>query len=75
MVIKPTPHLGGLALVLNPELLATLRINADTELDVSVQGNHLIVTPVSSEKLDDAFLQAMDTIHTRYATAFRKLAE
>jgi|GEM_PF-4005613 len=75
MVIKPTPLGTGLALVLNSELLATLHINVDTELDLSVHGNNLIVTPGHSEKLDDAFLQAMETIHTRYAPAFRKLAE
>ena len=75
MVIKPTPLHDGLALVLNPELLATLHIDANTELEVSIHGNQLIVTPVATDKLDGAFLQAMDAVHTRFAPAFRKLAE
>lgn len=66
-----------LALVLAPELLASVGIEATTPLSVSVVGDSLVITPVDagSEERRARFESAVKDTFDRYDDVFRRLAE
>ncbi len=66
---------NSLALVLDKELLERAGIDANTPLEVSTDGDVVIVTPVRSRKRAARLKEVMDRAHGRYAGVFRKLAE
>ncbi|BDC52338.1 AbrB family transcriptional regulator [Bryobacterales bacterium F-183] len=74
MTKKLTKHGNSLALVIDRPILDLLKIDPDTPLDISTDGVQLIVKPAKvsrRQKFEDAQAQA----HSRYAGAFRRLAE
>jgi antitoxin MazE len=66
---------NSLALVIDRPLLEALEIDADTELELSTDGDVLVVTPVRDgkrkRKIDDRVAEA----HEQYGGVFRRLAE
>ena len=48
MVTKLTKHGDGLALVIDQPVLEQLKIGADTPLDVTMEGNRLVIVPATS---------------------------
>ena len=47
---KLTKHGNSLALIIERSILDLLKINADTSLDISTDGQVLIITPIRNEK-------------------------
>jgi antitoxin component of MazEF toxin-antitoxin module len=72
---KLTKTGNSLALVLDKALLEQLRIDASTQLEVSTDGNVIVVSPVRDRKRDARLKRVMERAHQRYAGVFRKLAE
>lgn len=66
---------NSLALVLDKELLERLGIDAETQLELSTDGDVLVVSPVRSRKAEGRLKEAMARAHERYGGVFRKLAE
>jgi len=66
---------NSLAVVLDKELLEKLGIHAGTPLEISTDGQVVIISPVRSHKRDQKLKSAMARAHQRYAGVFRKLAE
>lgn len=66
---------NSLALVLDRELLATTRIDADTPLEVSTDGDVIVVTPVRGKKRKARLKAVVAEAHERYGGVFRKLAK
>jgi antitoxin MazE len=62
-------------LVLAPEIVNRLGIGPDTPLDVSTQGDVLIVTPVRGEERQRKFREALEKGKQRYARMLKRLAE
>ncbi len=62
------------ALVVDKALIEQLGIGMDTPLDLSADGNVLIIAPVR-EEVDAEFQAMMEKINSRYSNAFRRLAE
>ena len=75
MVKKLTRHGNSLALVIDRPILDLLKIDPDTPLDVSTDGQRLIVVPAKSSARRKKFEAAQEVAHERYAKAFHKLAE
>jgi len=75
MVKKLTRTGNSLALVLDKPLLETLSIDENTELEISTNGDVLVVTPVRDEARERKFRKAVQKINRKYAGLFRKLAE
>lgn len=75
MIKKLTRSGNSLALVIDKALLDELGIDAETELEVSSDGEVIVITPVRdadrSAKLADVVAEA----HERYGGVFRRLAE
>jgi antitoxin MazE len=66
---------NSLALVLDRELLEATGIDASTSLEVSTDGEVIVVSPARASKRTERLRRIMDRAHARYAGAFKRLAE
>lgn len=75
MVKKLTKHGNSLALVIDRPILDLLKIDAETPLDISTDGQRLIVAPAAISRRRAKFDAAQQWVHKRYGKAFKRLAE
>lgn len=75
MVKHLTKTGNSLALVLDRPLLEATRIDADTPLEISTDGDVIVITPVRDAQRMEKLEAAVEKIHRRYAGVFRRLAE
>ena len=75
MIKKLTKHGNSLALVIDRPILDLLKIDSETPLEISTDGNRLIVAPAGQSERRRKFEAAQRTAHQRYGKAFKKLAE
>jgi antitoxin MazE len=66
---------NSLALVLDKELLDELGIEAETSLELSTDGDVIVVSPVRPRRVDERLKKVMARAHDQYGGVFRKLAE
>lgn len=66
---------NSLALVLDKPLLEQLGLDADTPVEVSTNGDVIVISRVRPKKRQDRVLRAATKIHARYAGVFKRLAE
>jgi len=75
MVKTLTKHGNSLALVIDKPVLDLLDIQADTPLDISTDGNALIVEPVRDAGHKKRLRSAIDKANRKYGRALRNLAK
>jgi antitoxin component of MazEF toxin-antitoxin module len=75
MVKKLSKHGNSLALVIDRSILDLLTIDENTPLEVSTDGEALIVAPVRDKKRQMRFEQALASSNERYGKALKRLAE
>ena len=75
MIKKLTKHGNSLALVMERGVLDLLKIDADTPLDISTDGEVLIISPVRDEKRRKKFEEAVAEANRKYGRALKKLAD
>ena len=75
MFKKLTRTGNSLALVLDKPLLEQLGIDESTELEISTNGDVLVVTPVRARTRERKFRRAVEKINRKYAGLFRRLAK
>jgi len=63
-----------LGLIMEPSVLEQLRIDKDTPLDVSIDGDTLVIRPVRESRSERVRAAAM-RVADRHATAFERLAK
>jgi antitoxin MazE len=66
---------NSLALVLDRPLLEATGIDATTPLDVSTNGDVIVITPVRAKKRAAKLASALEEINALYAGVFKRLAE
>jgi antitoxin component of MazEF toxin-antitoxin module len=66
---------NSLALVIDKSLLEALEIDADTELELSTDGDVLVVTPVRDPRRSERAAELVAEAHEQYGGVFRRLAE
>jgi len=66
---------NSLALVLDKRLLDRVGIDADTPLEVSTNGQVIVVSPVRTRRRTAKLKTIVTEAHRRYAGVFRRLAE
>ena len=66
---------NSLALVLDKRLLDRVGIDADTPLDVSTNGQVIVVSPVRGRRRTAKLKTIVAEAHSRYGGVFRRLAE
>jgi len=72
MLIK---HGNSLALVIDKPILELLQISQDTPLEISTNGEHLLVKPCRDPDRKKRLKQSLKTINGKFADDLRKLAE
>ena len=75
MVTRLKREGDGFTLTLDKPLLDRLQINPDAPVEVTADGNRLIVTGVKDECGDAEFDRIVDDMNKRYGEMFRRLAE
>ncbi len=75
MVKKLSTHGNSLALVIDRPVLELLKIDAETPLELSTDGQVLIVAPVRDAARRKKFEAALTSANRRYGRALRRLAE
>lgn len=63
------------AIVIEKKILEATGIGPETPLEVSTDGDVIVISPVRDARRCDKLKRGMKEIHRRYAGAFRRLAE
>ncbi len=66
---------NSLALVLDKPLLDRVGIDANTPLEVSTDGQVIVISPVRARRRTARLKQVVEEAHRRYSGAFRRLAQ
>jgi len=72
---KLTKTGNSLALVLDKPLLDRVGIDASTPLEVSTDGQVIVISPVRARRRTARLKRVVAEVHRRYSGAFRRLAE
>ena len=75
MIKRLTKHGNSLALVIDRAVLELLKIAPDTPLDISTDGQVLVVAPVRSNARRRQFKKAVESANRKYGRALKRLAE
>jgi antitoxin MazE len=75
MVKKLTKHGNSLALVIDRAVLDLLKIDTDTPLEISTDGQVLVISPVQDEEHQSKFKKALESANRKYGRALKRLAE
>jgi antitoxin component of MazEF toxin-antitoxin module len=75
MIKRLTKTGNSLALVLNKPLLEQLGIDEETPLELSTNGDVLVVTPVRNRAHQRKLKKALEEMDRDYEGVFRRLAE
>jgi antitoxin component of MazEF toxin-antitoxin module len=75
MIKKLTKHGNSLALILDKPVLELLKIDAETPLEISTDGQTLLVSPVRDELRRTKFQEALLAADKKYARMLKRLAE
>ena len=74
MIKKLSRHGNSMALVIDRGVLDLLNIQQDTPLNITTDGNVLIVAPVHDSKRQKLFKSALAEGNTRYGRMLKRLA-
>jgi antitoxin component of MazEF toxin-antitoxin module len=75
MIKKLTRTGNSIAVVLDKPLLEELGLDENAEVEVSTNGQVIVITPKRSSARDRKFRKAADTINRKYAGLFKRLSE
>lgn len=75
MIKTLSKHGNSLALVIDRPILDLLGIEEDTQLEISTDGESLVVSPVRDKKRRKRFEAALAEVNERFGNALRRLAE
>lgn len=72
---KPITVGNSLAVVLDKAVLEATGVTKDTQLEVSISGDVIVLSPVRDQARAGRMAAIVDGIFTRHSAAFKKLAE
>lgn len=75
MIKTLAKHGNSLALVLDRGVLDLLKIDKETPLDISTDGEAIVITPIRDKKDQKKFETALRSVNRRYGKALKRLAE
>jgi antitoxin MazE len=75
MVKKLSKHGNSLALVIDRPILDLLGIDEETSLEISTDGESLVIAPMRDKKRRKKFEDALASSNERYGKALKRLAE
>ena len=75
MVKKLIKHGNSAALILDKALLDILHVNMDTPLEITTDGQNIIISPTTNEKNEIDLLSTLDRVNKAHSKTLAKLAE
>ena len=75
MVKTLIKHGNSLALVIDKPILEMLQITADTPLELSSDGDHLMISPIRDSDRQRKLQTSLDKINQRFGDDLQRLAE
>lgn len=75
MVKKLIKHGNSAALILDKALLEILHVNMDTSLEITTDGQNIIISPTTDENNESDLLSALDRVNKAHSKTLAKLAE
>ena len=75
MIKKLTRSGNSLALVIDKPLLEALGLDADSSVEVSTDGEVIVIAPVRDRKRSARLAEVVAEAHERYGGVFKRLAE
>ncbi len=75
MLKKLTKHGNSLALVIDKPILEMLDISPDTPLEVTTNGDALLVSPVRDKARQKKLRASLDKINRKFGDDLKRLAE
>ena len=75
MIKRLTRTGNSVALVLDKPLLEELGLDENAEVEVSTNGQVIVITPKRTSARDRKFRNAVDKINQKYAGLFKRLSE
>ena len=75
MIKKLTKHGNSWALVIDKPVLDLLKIDPETPLEISTDGQALLVTPAKPAERNERFRAALEKTNRKYGRALKRLAE
>jgi antitoxin MazE len=75
MIKKLSKHGNSLALVIDRSILELLGIDEKTSLELSTDGESLVIAPLRDKKRKKKFEEALTSSNERYGRALKRLAE
>lgn len=75
MVKKLTKTGNSLALVLDKPILDRVRIDASTPLEVSTDGEVILISPIRDRRRTAKLKRIVEEAHRKYGGVFRRLAK
>ena len=75
MIKKLSKHGNSLALVIDRSILELLGIDEKTSLELSTDGESLVIAPLRDKKRRKKFEDALASSNERYGKALKRLAE
>jgi len=75
MVKTLIKHGNSLALVIDKPILEMLQISADTPLELTSDGDHLMISPVRAVQRQQKLQASLDKINQRFGDDLKRLAE
>ena len=68
-------HGNSLALVIEKPVLELLGADAETQFDVTTDGQVLVLSPIKNAGRSDAIQSAINRVNSQYPNALKSLAE
>ena len=75
MIKKLTRTGNSIAVVLDKPLLEELGLDENAEVEVSTNGQVIVITPKRNSARDRKFRKAVDKVNRKYAGLFKRLSE
>lgn len=75
MIKTLTRHGNSYALVIDKPIMELLNIHPDTPLAVSTNGVALLIAPAHESDDAEKLAQLKESMHKKYVSAFKRLAE
>ena len=75
MTKKLIQHGNSAALVIDKALLDVLKVRMDTPLEVTTDGQNIIISPQKTVNAEADLLDALDRINRKHGSVLRKLGQ
>ncbi len=75
MLKRLTRHGNSLALVIDRPILELLKIDAETPLEISTDGQVLVISPLRDAQHQQKFHKALEKVNKKYRRALKRLAQ